>query len=561
MQQLVEGTDYVQHGQITEFLAASRCAACHQHDRKCLIQPGDERCLLCTDADRVCLFTRTISARAPKSFFNRNQLLGKDIREDSNMFVWDQPIYKENAAEDRLLLNTSSQVISRSNATPGSGVLPKLKVVDADLSSLVCEVCGKVFHGKAHYLKSNLRRHMRDQHEAPKAVDAKRAASSTDCASLPESPTAGKILSHRPLALQSRGKQDDESATEYLSTTKRRRMDWAARDRYSAPINQINHTQYYNNELGPPAHMDWSIHSLSRQHPKQSFEENDIAHRLATKYGLRWRNRSARAKGLVSVPTQTASTRWHELMKIIMNRIAPNKYPTGSTDSLETARFIAQVKKSVRDKDHSDGAGHVAVPSPDRPFICTLGCPRNFKTKHDWIRHEELIFPQHVWRCDHSDCRMKPLSQQKAFLRKDKFKDHRIRHGLNLMPSGFDDDLPILIDWGCEWSCPVCLVTSASWKARVDHISQHFQEHVRMPNKDEPGTNRSRTQSLSLIGKPPSADHDNNDGFSNYFLDNELDEAEAAFYNAINDVRKQKRLFPSSRTVHSSPINNSIHAP
>lgn len=66
------------YGELIEFLRQFKCEACQTRDRKCLIQKNDGRCMLCTDADRQCVFTRTVRIKGPRSAFEWESLLGQE---------------------------------------------------------------------------------------------------------------------------------------------------------------------------------------------------------------------------------------------------------------------------------------------------------------------------------------------------------------------------------------------------------------------------------------------------------------------------------------------------
>lgn len=76
---LVMAADVRLHGDMVEFLLSQRCEACRQRDGKCLIQQRDERCLLCADADRPCIFTRTIVVTGARTGFEWDVLLGGEL--------------------------------------------------------------------------------------------------------------------------------------------------------------------------------------------------------------------------------------------------------------------------------------------------------------------------------------------------------------------------------------------------------------------------------------------------------------------------------------------------
>lgn len=70
--------DVIVHGDLIEFLNFKRCEACQTRNRKCIIKHGDEACLICTDAERVCVFERRIRLRGPAHRFTWDSLLAKE---------------------------------------------------------------------------------------------------------------------------------------------------------------------------------------------------------------------------------------------------------------------------------------------------------------------------------------------------------------------------------------------------------------------------------------------------------------------------------------------------
>ena len=55
--------EVVFHGDLIEFREQQRCEACATRNKKCIIQHGEESCMLCNDADRPCIFERKIRLR------------------------------------------------------------------------------------------------------------------------------------------------------------------------------------------------------------------------------------------------------------------------------------------------------------------------------------------------------------------------------------------------------------------------------------------------------------------------------------------------------------------
>ena len=72
-------------GNIVYFLGSSRCQACQWGNNKCLVQRGEERCFLCSEIKRECVYERSITVRGPHHSFGWNTLL---LRPDTIPLSW-----------------------------------------------------------------------------------------------------------------------------------------------------------------------------------------------------------------------------------------------------------------------------------------------------------------------------------------------------------------------------------------------------------------------------------------------------------------------------------------
>ncbi|KAL8947121.1 MAG: hypothetical protein Q9222_006566 [Ikaeria aurantiellina] len=70
--------DVVVRGDLIEFLGSRRCEACQNRARDCIIKVGADTCLLCSDAERPCIFERAVLVRAPARHFTWKALLGQE---------------------------------------------------------------------------------------------------------------------------------------------------------------------------------------------------------------------------------------------------------------------------------------------------------------------------------------------------------------------------------------------------------------------------------------------------------------------------------------------------
>lgn len=69
--------DVVIRGDIVEFLNKQRCEACQRRGRECIIRFGKEACLLCLDAERPCIFERSVQVRGSAAQVTWDSLLGQ----------------------------------------------------------------------------------------------------------------------------------------------------------------------------------------------------------------------------------------------------------------------------------------------------------------------------------------------------------------------------------------------------------------------------------------------------------------------------------------------------
>ena len=61
-----------------EFRDKDKCEACQSRERDCIMKPGTDACLLCSDAGRPCIFERLMRVRGPASKFAWASLLAKE---------------------------------------------------------------------------------------------------------------------------------------------------------------------------------------------------------------------------------------------------------------------------------------------------------------------------------------------------------------------------------------------------------------------------------------------------------------------------------------------------
>ena len=89
-------TDVVFHGDLIEFREQQRCEACAARNRKCIIQHGEESCMLCNDAGRACIFERNVRFRGPAHQFRWDTLVAVGSvfdAESMNVYVMRQDFH------------------------------------------------------------------------------------------------------------------------------------------------------------------------------------------------------------------------------------------------------------------------------------------------------------------------------------------------------------------------------------------------------------------------------------------------------------------------------------
>jgi hypothetical protein len=165
--------------------------------------------------------------------------------------------------------------------------------------------------------------------------------------------------------------------------------------------------------------------------------------------------------------------------------------------------------------------------NPSKPWQCTRGCGKTFSKKKNWIRHEEIRYPQKGWVCliDHtvrmsgqricSHCpRDQPvpdptdehftachsgiakrcqLDRQNnrggAFYRHQHFTQHFKKVHPGLSPTKFASESFFKVrDSAYQKACGFCGHAFCSWRDRIDHVSRHFEsgEYDMQTWRDEP---------------------------------------------------------------------------
>ena len=173
----------------------------------------------------------------------------------------------------------------------------------------------------------------------------------------------------------------------------------------------------------------------------------------------------------------------------------------------------------------------VQIPrNESRPLACTSRCPRTFKEKGDWKRHEEKNRVQRLWICDFQECRNKEGRKRVWLNRKEHFRKHLSSHHPGLKPSSQDIEncyvqLELNFDKHCIFSS--CDHIFQSWMERIDHIGEHFKRRWEMSEwrdmdeeeKDTDATDAREDESGDSESDDPddeSASDDTQDGASGH---------------------------------------------
>lgn len=210
---------------------------------------------------------------------------------------------------------------------------------------------------------------------------------------------------------------------------------------------------------------------------------------------------------------------------------APTTYSSGSNMSSfgrtrRRGRRRMEWKQSPYTRTKFNGLNSSGVPQENLPFSCTF-CPRAFKTKYEWIRHEDSVHAlRTTWICcdnknapfptcpfcgmtrpdefhmaghKYQQCRDKPESQR-TFYRRDHFIQHLHHvHFANVKhPSARLGCQTRLLDseggnFGCKdlairWRrfgapikaddpmlcCGFCGKREKSWSDRCEHVAEHM---------------------------------------------------------------------------------------
>jgi hypothetical protein len=210
---------------------------------------------------------------------------------------------------------------------------------------------------------------------------------------------------------------------------------------------------------------------------------------------------------------------------------APTTYSSGSNMSSfgrnrRRGRRRMEWKTSPYTQSKYNGLNSAGIPQDNLPFFCTF-CPRAFKTKYEWVRHEDSVHAlRTTWICcdtkhaplpscpfcGHSEpdeyhlashkyqqCRNKPESQR-TFYRRDHFIQHlhhvhfaNVKHpsarlGCQARLLGSEGQNFGCKDLAIKWRrfgapikaadpmlhCGFCGKQSKNWSERCEHVAEHM---------------------------------------------------------------------------------------
>lgn len=210
---------------------------------------------------------------------------------------------------------------------------------------------------------------------------------------------------------------------------------------------------------------------------------------------------------------------------------APTTYSSGSNMSSfgrdrRRGRRRMEWKTSPYTRTKFNGLNSAGVPQDDLPFICTF-CPRAFKTKYEWVRHEDSVHAlRTTWICcdnkntpllscsfcgqarpdeyhmashKYQQCRNKPESQR-TFYRRDHFIQHlhhvhfanvkhpSVRLGCQTRLLESEGHYFGCKDLAIKWRrfgapikpddpmlhCGFCGKQSKNWSERCEHVAEHM---------------------------------------------------------------------------------------
>lgn len=231
----------------------------------------------------------------------------------------------------------------------------------------------------------------------------------------------------------------------------------------------------------------------------------------------------------------SASRRGSAVESTVSSDTAATTYTVSSTGSHSNVSSFGRERRRGRrrmawkESPHPrsiNGVNSAGQPQQDLPFFCTF-CPRAFKTKYEWIRHEDSVHAlRTTWICcdvknsplqscpfcgqthpddDHMathkylQCRSKPEAQR-TFYRRDHFVQHlhhvhfanikhpSVRVGCQARPLASEGHTFGCKDLSLKWRrfgapmkkddpmlhCGFCGKRSKDWSERCEHVAEHL---------------------------------------------------------------------------------------
>ncbi|MCJ1284704.1 hypothetical protein MMC26_004040 [Xylographa opegraphella] len=174
-------------------------------------------------------------------------------------------------------------------------------------------------------------------------------------------------------------------------------------------------------------------------------------------------------------------------------------------DSSTTFPYRTNQHKCNRNS-HADGTATFFTKDSDKPYACTSKCGRNFRTKDDWRKHEEINYPQRIWLCRLPGCAAKSQEKRVKF-RKEHFKKHlEFYHSEEPLDENEVAKSCITIDSMFDRECLFhgCTTIFHTWKDRINHIAKHFstqpwKSSERRTSKDSSREADSGTTTLNMM--------------------------------------------------------------
>ncbi|MCJ1295977.1 hypothetical protein MMC34_007542 [Xylographa carneopallida] len=141
-----------------------------------------------------------------------------------------------------------------------------------------------------------------------------------------------------------------------------------------------------------------------------------------------------------------------------------------------SSAFSYRTNQHKCNRDNYDDGTMYFTREKEKPYACTSRCGRNFRTKDDWRKHEEINYPQRIWLCKLPGCAAKSQEKRVKF-RKEHFKKHlELCHNGETLDQDEVAESCVTIDSIFDRECLFhgCHTMLHTWKDRINHIAKHF---------------------------------------------------------------------------------------